>query len=200
MPWQSRLIRFTAITIAFFSVISVAWYFVAPSYTALLSGAADMFAPARTGIDSIDNTIYITPDAGSMSEWMYGINALDLQYGLLVTVALIAATPGISLLRRAGYIAVTCLLIFLINIISVIVFAHAANSGDPGTVSEKPLVVLFCIVGCDLFPVIIWGIISFRHIIRKPVESDDESGMQEKGAGGNRLTLRVPLFNRRNTT
>ena len=171
MRLRSSFLTFVGKTIAFFVAICVVWYFVAPTYNSLLAGAANQLAPAQTSISSQDNTIYISPQASTGSVWMYGINGLDLQYGLLLIVALIAATPGLRLTQRLKFIPIAFVMMFIIHVVSVLVFANAANSSTPALVENNTLVILFCIMGCDLFPVLVWAALSFKYFLPRSVKS-----------------------------
>ena len=171
MRLRSSFLPFVGKTIAFFIAISVVWHFVAPTYNSLLAGAANLLAPAQTVISSEHNTIYISPGLGSSWAWMYGINGLDLQYGLLLIVALIVATPGLRLTQRLKFIPIAFVIMFIIHVVSVLVFANAANSSTPTYVENNTLVILFCIMGCDLFPVLVWAALSFKYFLPRSGES-----------------------------
>jgi len=171
MRLLSSFLPFVGKTIAFFIVICAVWYFVAPTYNSLLAGAANQLAPAQTTISSEHNTIYISPELSAGWSWMYGINGLDLQYGLLLVVALIAATPGLRLIQRLKFIPIAFVIMFIIHVVSVLVFANVANSSTPTDVENNTLVILFCIMGCDLFPVLVWAALSFKYFLPRSGES-----------------------------
>ena len=178
---RSRLLGFIGKTVAFFIIISVLWYFVAPTYNRLLAGAANQFAPAQTMISSAEhNTIYVFPEIGSGRPGAYAIEALDLQYGLLLVVALIAATPGLRLTQRFKFIPIAFVIMFIIHVASILIFAYAAQSGTPASISKNPFVILFSILGTGLFPVLVWGALSFRYFLPKPDEKPLVPKMQSR--------------------
>ena len=161
----SQFLRFAGKAVACLIPIAAAWYFIAPAYNFLLAHAANLLAPAGYAITAEEYTIYVTPGPSTAGDWMYGINGMDLQYGLLITIALIAATPGLRLVQRAKLVPLVFGAMFVIHTVSVIVFAHVAPSGSPDDVGHNPFVVLFCILGCDLFPVLVWAALSLRHLL-----------------------------------
>jgi hypothetical protein len=167
---RSRLLRFIGKTIAFFIVISVLWHFVAPTYNRLLAGAADQFGPGQTAISAEQDNLYILPELNTGPAGMYEIYGLDMQYGLLLVVALIAATPGLRLTQRFRYIPIAFVIMFIIHVATILIFAYVAESGTPASVTKNPFVVLFSILGTDLFPVLVWGVLSFRYFLPKPNE------------------------------
>ena len=172
MRLRSRLLLFfVGKTIAFFIVIAIVWHFVAPSYDSLLAKAANQLAPAQTVISYEQNTIYVFPENGTGRPGVYGIEPLDLQYGLLLVIALIAATPGLRLSQRFKFIPIAFVTIFLIHVASILVFANATRSETPASIGSNPFVILFGIFGADLFPVLVWGALSFRYFLPKPEKS-----------------------------
>ena len=172
MRLRSRLLLFfVGKTIAFFIVIAIVWHFVAPSYNSLLAEAADQLAPGQTMISHEQNTIYVFPEIGTGRPGVYGIEPLDLQYGLLLVIALIAATPGLRLSQRFKFIPIAFVIMFIIHVASILVFANATRSETPASIGSNPFVILFGIFGADLFPVLVWGILSFRYFLPRPQES-----------------------------
>lgn len=162
---RSRLLLFVGRTIAFFIVIAIVWHFIAPGYNDLLAGAADRFAPAQTMISHEQNTIYVIPEIGTGRTGAYAIEALDLQYGLLLVLALIAATPGMRLRQRFKSIPIALVIMFIVHVAGILVFANATRSETPATIGSNPFVILFGIFGADLFPVLVWGVLSFRYFL-----------------------------------
>lgn len=172
MRLRSRLLLFfVGRTIAFFIVIAIVWHFVAPGYNSLLAEAANWLAPAQTTISHEQNTIYVFPEIGTGRPGVYAIEALDLQYGLLLVIALIAATPGLRLSQRFKFIPIAFVIMFIIHVVSILVFANATRSETPASIGSNPFVILFGIFGADLFPVLVWGILSFRYFLPRSQQS-----------------------------
>jgi uncharacterized protein YhhL (DUF1145 family) len=168
---KSRLLLFIGKTIGFFIVIAIVWHFIAPSYDSLLAKAANQLAPAQTTISYEKNTIYVFPEISTGRPGVYGIEPLDLQYGLLLVIALIAATPGLRLRQRFKFIPIAFVIMFIIHVASILVFANATRSETPASIGSNPFVILFGIFGADLFPVLVWGILSFRYFLPRSQES-----------------------------
>lgn len=175
---RSKLLPFVGKTVFFFIIVCAVWYFVAPAYNRLLAATASQVAPPQTIISSEQNVIHIFAELTTRLIGGYEIYGLDLQYGLLVVVALIAATPGLRLIQRLKSIVIAAIAMFVIHIVSILVFAHAVRSSTTGSVSNDPFVILFCIVGCDLFPVLVWGLLSYRYFSSRSDAAPIAAGVQ----------------------
>ncbi len=189
MRFPTRLLGFIGRVILIFIPVTVAWYFIAPHYTQLLVNVVDGLSAGDVAIAARQNTIEVGFHLSIGSARSYVINGLDLQYGLLLAVALIGATPGLRLRRRATHLAIAVLTVFVIHIITLMVFTSVARSATSASIGGHPLVVLFCIVGCDLFPVLVWGGLSFSALMSSR-QTDLSSG---SGTAEPRRKLRQTL-------
>jgi len=173
MQLRSSLLLFVGKTVLFLIAIAIVWHFAAPTYNDLLAAAANRFHPAHTTIKSYEkDTIHVELISSTTqyekTKTIYEIYGLDLQYGLLIVVALIAATPRLRLRQRFKFILIAFIIMFLIHIASILVFAKVAHSETPASISSNPFVVLFCIIGPDLFPALVWMALAFRYFLPKP--------------------------------
>lgn len=163
-PPLSKIIRFLLIAAGLIIALSVLWNFVDSGYSTFLGKIASGLAPAEFKVDQKQGTIYFTrqyfivnvqgqpthvavpqnypPDAD--------IVASAIQFGLLLTVALVAATPGLSWRRRVLFTLAAAGVTFLLQILSVVIMALTFNS------------ILFVVVS-DLFPPLLWAVFSFRY-------------------------------------
>lgn len=89
-----------------------------------------------------------------------------LSFGMLLVIALVAATPALTWQRRLKSIAVAIVLVFLLHIVTILIFAKLTTSGVD--VSHNPLVALFLVIGDGLFPAVIWGALSLRYWFPRP--------------------------------
>ncbi len=169
---RNRILRFVGFTVLWFILVCVVWYFlIGPVYNDALAGLADKLTPGKD-IWHMNDNIYVLPEGVELSN---GIYALDLQYGLLLLIALIAATPGLQLIQRLKYIPVAFVVMFVIHVIGILIFAWSA----PG---DNPLLVLFSVLGSALFPIVIWGILSFRYFMPKLQEASSiKASLRPKG-------------------
>ncbi len=164
MQLRNKLIPFFGKTIVYFIIIAILWYFaLGPVYNDVMAGLGDIMTPSHD-LWHEDNTIYVL---GDKAENQYGIYALDLQYGLILLMALIIATPGIRITQRFKYIPIAWIVIFIIHMISILIFTWATKYDSPG---GHPLVILFSIFGSSLFPIVVWGFLSFRYFLPRPQE------------------------------
>jgi len=177
MRLQSSLLFFVGKAILFLIAIAIVWHFISPAYNDLLATTANLFHPAHTKIVSYGQDTLRVYLSGSFRA--YEIYGLDLQYGLLIVLALIAATPGLRLMKRFKFILIAFIIMFLIHIASILVFAKVAYSAKTATISSNPFVVFFCIIGPDLFPALVWMALAFRQFFPKP-ESNDVKPQKQK--------------------
>jgi len=167
---QSSLLFFIGKAVLFLIAIAIVWHFISPAYNDLLAGTANLLHPAHTKIVSYgQDTIRVTFPPSSHAYEIYG---LDLQYGLLIVLALIAATPGLRLMKRFKFVLIAFIIMFLIHVVSILVFAKVAYSAKSSTINSNPYVVFFCIIGPDLFPALVWMALAFRQFFPK-LENDE---------------------------
>ena len=141
--------------------ISLLWHsLIASSYNHLLVWIADRLSSSQIVLgDGSANIYFYSADPGY--SWIPGSS---LHYGLLLVVALIAATPGLKLRQRLKFIPLALLIMFIIHIITILTFARVARSVSPAhPMNENPWVDLFLVLGCDLFPALIWGVLSYTY-------------------------------------
>jgi hypothetical protein len=165
MRLQSSLLFFIGKAVLFLIAIAIAWYFISPAYNDLLATAANLVHPAHTKIISYGKDTLRVYLSGSYKA--YEIYGLDLQYGMLIVLALIAATPGLRLMKRFKFSLIALVIMFLIHVASVLVFAKVAYSETPATIGSNPYVIFFCIIGPDLFPALVWMVLAFRQFFPK---------------------------------
>jgi hypothetical protein len=169
MLLRGRFFTFIVKAIGFLIVISVVWYFIISPYNRLLLAAADKITSPELTLSLKQNTIYLYLQ--DLSSPIGGIYVLALHYGLIVVVSLILATPGLRIYQRLRSIAISLLAIFAVHLITVVLFAQTALSGAATSMEQNPLIVLFAIIGADLFPILIWGILSYKYFLTKPRKS-----------------------------
>ena len=154
------LIIFAGEAIGALIAIALLWHFlVASHYNHLLVWIADRLSSSRIALgDGSDNIYFYSVDR---EMHIYGSS---LHYGLLLVVALIVATPGLKLRQRLKFIPLALLIMFIIHIITILTFARVARSSSPAhPMNENPWVILFLVVGCDLFPALVWGVLSYKY-------------------------------------
>jgi hypothetical protein len=164
VPPLSKIIRFLLIAAGLIIVLSALWTFVDSGYSAFLGKIASNLAPAEFKVDQRGGTIYFTRQyfiinvGGKPTQVAVPANyppqasivASAIQFGLLLTIALVAATPGLAWRRRFLFSAIAAAVTFLLQVLSVMVMAKTLNS-------------LFFVVVSDLFPALLWAIFSFRY-------------------------------------
>ena len=169
MSLYARFLPFIGKAIAFLIGLSLAWYFIAPAYNTILANVSEKLLPSQSALALDQGTIYIYPP--SATEPAGGIYASALHYGLVLVIALILATPRLKLLRRFEFIAIALSAIFFIHTLSIVLFARDILSGANTPLEQNPVIILFAIVGSDLFPVLIWAALSFKYFFPRPKRS-----------------------------
>ena len=169
MLLRGRFSGFIMKAIGFLIIIAVVWYFITPAYNSLLLAVVDKITSSELTLLLKQDTIYIYLQ--NVSNPIAGIYVSSLHYGLLVVVSLILATPGLRIYRRLRSIVIAFIAIFVVHIISVALFAQSTLSGTHGSMEHNPLIVLFAIIGADLFPILIWGILSYRNFFVRTEKS-----------------------------
>lgn len=152
MSGRRKLIIFIVKVLVLILIFSSFWSFVAPGYTSLLVAATNAVAPSSIRMAADDSVVVIF----SVGQAPAALHSLPFQAGLLLLLALILATTGIKLKQRLLYIVVGAVLTFVIHIISVLIMTINVRN-------MRPLVVLFASVGIDLFPVLIWAVLSAKY-------------------------------------
>ncbi len=161
-PPLSRVIRFLLIAAGLIIVLSVIWSFVDTTYSNFLSSIARGVVSQGVSVEQrqesiifhrvvmrpvqIENkTIHVPIQVTD------GIDAAAIQFGLLLAVALMAATPGLTLKRRFSFTGIALAVTFVLQVLSVIVMAKTFNS-------------LFFVIVSDLFPVVLWAVFALKYL------------------------------------
>jgi hypothetical protein len=152
-PPLSKLVRFLLIAAGLIILLSVLWSFVEPRYSNLLTDVARGVVSPGVTVEQREGTIYFTRIehmGGLQREVKDWIHTAAIQFGLLLTVALVAATPGLRLKRRFLYSFIAAVATFTLQIIAVVLMARTFSS-------------IFFVVVSDLCPPLLWALFSFRY-------------------------------------
>jgi hypothetical protein len=158
VPPLSKLIRFLLVAAGLIIIFSVAWTFVESYYSDFLTWVARNNVSAQTLVEQRGGTINFVHVIFSDKGWMPVKDYLEssaIQFGLLLAVALVAATPGIKLWQRFLFSLIAVAITFILQVLSIIIMAKTYNS------------LLFVIVS-DVIPPILWAFFSFRYWFGKP--------------------------------
>jgi hypothetical protein len=162
----SRIIRFLLIAAGLIIVLSIVWSFVDSTYTNFLSWIARGAVPGGVTVQEQGGSIYFIHSlkymGGSLKveDW---IDAAAIQFGLLLAVALMAATPGLNLKRRFVFTGTALAVTFVLQVLSVIVMARTYNS-------------LFFVIVSDVFPLVLWAGFSLRYLFAAFRPAQAEAG------------------------
>jgi hypothetical protein len=159
-PPLSKLIRFLLIAAGLIIVFSVVWSFIDSYYSGFLAWIARSNVSRGLG-EQQGGTIYFSYTVLTNKGWMAirdSIEASSIQFGLLLAVALVAATPGLKIQRRILFSFMAVAITFILQIFSVMIMARTFNS-------------LFFVIVSDVFPPILWAVFSFKYWFTRPVSS-----------------------------
>ena len=158
-----RLLPFAIKAIVLAMILSLLWHFIAGFYDALLINVSGLF---------LGSDVMLVAERGGISIYqpgmlMIGTRSSLFYLGIILVVSLIAATPELKLTSRLEYILIALLLIFVIHIISILILAAIAPADEAGIISSyaNPLRILFFVIGGNLFPVSIWGLLSYKRFV-----------------------------------
>ena len=174
-PPLSKLVRFLLIAAGLIIVLSVIWSFIDTAYSQFLANVARSVVPGEFRVKQTGATLYFirqyfivhqggqpvkapVPENYPADSW---IDASSIQFGILLTVALMAATPGLSLRRRFLFTGLAVAIAFVLQVLAVIVMAKTRNS------------LLFVIVS-DVFPPLLWAGFALRYWFFKPAASQPQ--------------------------
>ena len=159
---RARLIRFIGAAIALLVIVSIIWYVIDPPYNRLLVAVTDPLTSLRIALGDGNNVInfYLENPAGAI----IGIKGAGFHFGLILLPVLIAVTPGLTLLRRLKFIAIAMVAMFIIHIITILIFSWILQlSDDPSRFAVNPWVTFLVTIGTQLFPALIWVILCFKY-------------------------------------
>ena len=152
MPGRFKWLLFALMALLIVLGLSLLWPFVAPLYNSLLARTAGLVAPFTFVPLPGNNLIVIMGSAhGNLV-----ITSLPYQGGLVLVLALIAVTPAMKFFSRLKAICYALTLTFTLHVITLAVLAANAHNG-------QPLVILFASLGVDLFPILIWALLSKKY-------------------------------------
>jgi hypothetical protein len=143
-----------------FIIIYLLWQFIGPAYDLCLVRVSNMLSSSGIALLSM----------GRISLYHYdghqgGIDSSALHCGLILVVALIGATPGITVWHRGKALAIAVGAVFAVHVLTLLALAGRNFQGD------ELLVISLLPVGCSLFPLLIYAVLTFRawHPQVKPV-------------------------------
>ena len=160
---RARLIRFIGAAIALLVIVSIIWYVIDPPYNRLLVEVTDPLTSLRIALGDGNSVIYFYFDT-PVGEGSIGIKGAGFHFGLILLPVLIAVTPGLTLLRRFKFIAISLGVMFVIHIITILIFAWIIQlSDDPAGFGTNPWVTFLVTICTQLFPALIWVILCLKY-------------------------------------
>jgi hypothetical protein len=173
-PRTRLVLIFAGKAVGLLIAISVLWsFFIAMPYNRALVAVTDRLSKADIILAAdFDEEVrrqncleedYICIAARQPGEiLLYGyIPGSALHYGMLLVISLIAATPALARRRRFMFIPLAILIMFLVHLITILVFARLSFTGV--ATPQHLSVILFITLGTALFPALVWGVLCYKY-------------------------------------
>jgi len=173
-PRTRLILIFAGKAVGILIAISVLWsFFIAMPYNRALVAVTDRLSRAdiilgadfdeevrRQNFLEEDSICIATQQPGEIV--LYGfIPGSALHYGMLLVISLIAATPALAWRRRFIFIPLAILIMFLVHLITILVFARLSLTGVAAP--QHLSVILFITLGTALFPALVWGVLCYKY-------------------------------------
>jgi len=175
-----RLFWFAGKLVLFLLLFALVWPFLGPYYNRLVAGTAQLFVPLVPGMPPTlitvgggDIEVYRRgPELGGR-EWVATYSQyLFLGLGLLITLFL--ATPNLKALTRLRRLGLGLGILFAIDVLYILYDIRSTYiSGGiiPVSISDAYFdawLQSFFAIGRKLFPVLIWGLLTFTFWLPRP--------------------------------
>ncbi|MBN1188337.1 MAG: hypothetical protein JXA46_01155 [Dehalococcoidales bacterium] len=153
VPPLNKLLRFILIAAGLIIVFSVVWTFIDSYYSNFLAWVARNNISQQTLVEQTGGTIHFVHIEFSNGGWKPVKDSLEasaIQFGLLLAVALVAATPGIKIRQRILFSLMAVAITFILQVLSIIIMARTYNN-------------MFFIIVSDVIPPVLWALFSFKY-------------------------------------
>jgi glucan phosphoethanolaminetransferase (alkaline phosphatase superfamily) len=164
MSGRHKLFIFAVKVLVLIIITAPLWAVVAPWYSQALAAAADKVAPSSIAFRAENSSILIEAVHGQ-ARVVLTVHGLSLIYGLAVLLALIIATPGLAVRKRLKFVAAAFVIMFIIHWMAMLAMGELAQSISPEhpSVAGNPLYILVVSIGVDLFPILVWIVLSHKY-------------------------------------
>jgi hypothetical protein len=173
-PRTRLVLIFAGKAVGLLIAISVLWsFFIAMPYNRALVAVTDRLSKAdiilaadfdeQTRQENSLEEDYICIASRQPGEiLLYGyIPGSALHYGMLLVISLIGASPALARRRRLIFIPLAILIMFLVHLITILVFARVSFAGVAAP--QHLSVILFVTLGTALFPALVWGVLCYKY-------------------------------------
>ncbi len=171
-----ELLIFSAKFAAIFFGLALAWPWFAPAYVATIVGVANLFFPwvedpDISWLQAENNSVAIYVRNVDQNQELQLFGYVDYPHlGLLLLLALLLATPRVSL-RRLGVLGLACGLLLAVHVVYLIAETRFLYVNEFGAELSIPdgLYLRYAWLGRFLkfvslvSPVVIWALLTFRY-------------------------------------
>jgi hypothetical protein len=173
-PRTRLVLIFAGKAVGILIAISVLWtFFIAMPYNRALVAVTDRLSRADIILaadfdeevrqqNSLEEDYICIASRQPGEILLYGyIPGSALHYGMLLVISLIGATPALAWRRRFTFIPFAILIMFLVHLITILVFARLSFAGVAAP--QQLSVILFITLGTALFPALVWGVLCYKY-------------------------------------
>jgi hypothetical protein len=173
-PRTRLVLIFAGKAVGLLIAISVLWtFFIAMPYNRALVAVTDRLSRADIILaadfdeevrqqNSLEEDYICIASRQPGEILLYGyIPGSALHYGMLLVISLIGATPALAWRRRFTFILLAILIMFLVHLITILVFARLSFAGVAAP--QQLSVILFITLGTALFPALVWGVLCYKY-------------------------------------
>lgn len=180
---ERRLLLFAGKVVLFLLLFASVWPFLGPYYNRVVAGTAQLLAPLVSGlpptavrVEGEKIEVYLRGHGPEGLEWIASYSQY-LFLGLPLLVTLFLATPGMRILTRLRRLALGLGLLFAIDLFYIL-FDIRSTYLSLGLVraSRSELyfdawLQAFFAIGRKLFPLLIWGLLTFPFWLPRPARN-----------------------------
>ena len=138
--------------------------FLTGPYNGLVASAADAFSPSGIGVSATNEWFHLNFLDGVTGTGL-NLHGFMLHFGLILVLALMVATPGMSLIKLAAWLMATSGLFLVIHIagLSLLVWALRWAFQDNAPIMDTGQVFASFAIFWALVPAIIGGAWCYRY-------------------------------------
>ncbi len=165
---KRKLIVFLSTVAFLIIVLAVVWsQLMVPEYNRVLAATTESIDFSGVTFANEGDSITIQSMHGS-NLIVLEIDGLSIQYGLVILLALIMATPKLRIYKRSKLIGLAFTSMFVLHILALLVMGRLAQTITPDhpSISDNPAYVFFISMGVDLFPILIGTALLLKHWLR----------------------------------
>jgi hypothetical protein len=159
MYGRHRLLFFFLEVTGLILLLAALFPYIAGPYASSVARLADITTPSSIIIQAQEDTFLIFLKGYPLPS---SLHALPFFGGFILLLALVLFTPGIPVKKRPVYLVVALSCSIAIQVVSLAAIGLIAYFNAERWLGRS-IATLFLSIGIDLFPVLIWAIVSYKY-------------------------------------